>query len=171
MNCTEFEQVVVETARRELMETTTEREALAHAKMCARCARRLANEQKLSAVVAAAVRDDNRRVAPAAAEQMLVAEFRKQHAGSKRQRAWWARAAIGAVAAALMLAAAVGLRRSPEPTVQTATKPAEVRVKPREVPVVSPAVRELSKPRMQTAKVSQRKALKRLPAEPLAPPR
>lgn len=170
MNCTEFEQVVVEMARRELMEAATQREALAHANTCVRCGRRLANEQRLSGVVAAALVEDSQRVAPAAVEQMLIAAFQKQHAGSKRQRIWWARAALGAVAAALIVAAAVSLRRAPDKqTVQM--KPPEVHVTPSVVPVVAPAVRKVSKPRMRTAKVSQRKAPKRLPAEPVAPQR
>jgi len=166
MNCTEFELVVVEMARRELMETAAQREAVAHAGTCARCAARLANERKLSAVVAAVVSEDSRRVAPAALEHTLIAEFRKQHAISKRQRAWWARAAIGATAAALIVAAAVGLRRTPEQqTVQTTTKPPEIRVTPPVVPVIAPAVGEISKPRVRTAKVSERKAPKRSAAD------
>ena len=125
------------------METTAQREAIAHAKTCARCARRLANEQKLSAVVAAVVMEDSQRVAPAAVEQMLMAEFRKQHERSKRQGAWWARAALVAAAAALIVAAAVSLRRAPDKqTVQTMTKPPEVHVTPA---VIAPAVRAVAK--------------------------
>jgi hypothetical protein len=171
MKCTEFELVVVEMARRELMEAAAQREALAHAKACARCAGRLANEQRLSGVVAAALVEDSQRVAPAAVEQMLIAEFRKHHAGSSRERIWWARAAIGGVAAALIVAAVLGLRHSPEQAVQTMTKPPEVRVTPPVVPVGAPAVREISKPRVRTAKVSERKASRRSTAEPAAPQR
>jgi hypothetical protein len=167
MKCTEFERGVVEMARGGPIETTAQREAIAHAKTCARCARRLANEQKLSAVVAAVVMEDSQRVAPAAVEQMLMAEFRKQHERSKRQGAWWARAALVAAVAALIVVAAVSLRRVPDrQTVQTMTKRPEVHVTPA---VIAPAVRAVSKQRVRTARASQRKASKRLATEPLVP--
>ena len=149
------------------METTAQREAIAHAKTCARCARRLANEQKLSAVVAAVVMEDSQQVAPAAVEQILMAELRKQHERSKRQGAWWARTAVVAAAAALIVAAAVSLRRAPDKqTVQM--KLPEVHVTPA---VIAPAVGAVSKPRVRTARASQRKAPKKLTAEPAAPQR
>src|SRR5712692_9699290 len=59
MNCTEFESVVVEIARGEIAELAVHREGVAHAEMCARCARRLANEQMLSRLMAAAVSEDS----------------------------------------------------------------------------------------------------------------
>jgi hypothetical protein len=159
MNCTEFEQVVVEMARRELMEAAPQHEALAHAKTCVRCGRRLANEQRLSGVVAAALVEDSQRIAPAAVEQMLIAAFQKQHAGSKRQRTWWARAALGALAAALIVAAAVGLRRTPDQqTVRTMTKPAEVHVTPPASPVIAPVVREVAKAHVRTLRKASRKS-------------
>jgi hypothetical protein len=154
------------------MATATQREAVAHAKTCEGCARRLANEQKLSAVVAAVVSEDCQRVAPATVEQHLLTGFRKQHEKSNRHGTWWARVAIGTVAAALIVAATVGLRRTPDQrAVQTTTKPPEVRVPPLVVPAVAPVVREVSKPRVRTAKVSQRNAPKRSANEPVAPQR
>ena len=161
MNCTGFEKVVTEMARGGLAEAA-QREASAHAKTCVRCARRLANEQSLSAVVAAVVMADSLRVAPAAAEQMLLTEFRKQHAGWKRQGTWWTRAAFGAVAAALIVAAGVGLRRAPEqPTAQM--KPPKARVAPPVIPVTAPAVREVSKAHLRT---SQRKVARKSTTQP-----
>jgi hypothetical protein len=157
MKCTEFERGVVEMARGGLMEPTAQREAIAHAKTCARCARRLANEQKLSAVVAAVVMEDSQRVAPAAVEQLLMAEFRKQHERSKRQGAWWARAALLAAAAALIVAAAVSLRRGPDQqTVQM--KPPERHVTPPASPVIAPVVREVAKAHIRTLRKASRKS-------------
>src|ERR1700730_2432196 len=67
MNCTEHENVavekVVEIARGSVSDAVR-REALAHSATCARCARRLANEQLLSGVIAAAVAEDAARDAP-----------------------------------------------------------------------------------------------------------
>ena len=138
------------------MENTMQREALVHANTCARCARRLANEQKLSAVVASVVNEDSQRVAPAAVKQMVMAEFRKQHERSARQGTWWPRVAVVASAAALIVAAAVGLRRAPdEQTVQL--KPPEVRVTPPASPVIVPAVREVAKAHLRTLRKASRK--------------
>jgi len=144
------------------MEAAAQREAVDHANTCARCSRRLANEQSLSAVVAAVVMNDRQRFAPAAVEQMLLVEFRKQHAGPKRQRTWW-RAAVGAIAAALMVAAVVGLRRTPEQhAVQM--RPHEVRATPPASPVIAPAVRAAPKVHVRA---SQRKAPGKSTTEPV----
>jgi hypothetical protein len=153
MNCAGFERVVVEMARGELMESAAQHEAAAHANTCARCARRLAHEQKLSRVVAAIVVEDGRLVAPATVEQTLIAELRKRQTGSKR--AWWVRAAVGAVAAALMVAAALSLRRAPEPhTVQM--KPPEVHVPA--LPAAAAVIREVSKRPVRMVRATHRKA-------------
>jgi hypothetical protein len=153
-------------AREGMAEPVAQGEAAVHAKTCTRCAGRLANEQRLSRVVAALVMEDSQRVAPAAVERALLAEFRKQHAGSKRQGTWWARAAVGAVAAALMVAAVVGLRRAPEQhTVQMKTP--EAHVTPPAVRVIAPAVREVSKPRVRTLRASHRRAPGKAASEPV----
>jgi hypothetical protein len=147
MNCTGFDRIVVEMARGGL----TDAAAASHANTCARCGRRLANERRLSRVVAAVLEEDSQRVAPAAVEQNLLAEFRKRHAGSKR--AWWARAGVEAVAAALIVAAAVSFRRAPEQkTVQIKSPETHVAAP------VAPVVREVSKPRVRTLRASRRKA-------------
>lgn len=156
MNCTGFERVVAEMVNGDLTEAAAQREAAAHAKACARCARRLANEQSLNVVVAAVVMEDSQRVAPAAVEQALIAEFRKQHTASKRRTNGWARAAVGAVAAALMVAAVVSLHRAPEQhTVQV--KPPEVHVTPPVSSVIAPAVHEGSKAHVRAPRKVSRK--------------
>jgi len=168
MNCTGFEKLVIEMARGGLTEAAARCEAAAHANTCARCARRLANEQRLSGVVAAIVEQDSQGIAPAAVEQMLLAEFKKQHAASKRGGTWRARAVVGAVAAALIVAVAIGLRRTPEQhTVQM--KPPEAHATPPEVPVVAPAGRDVSKPHVRTLRAARRKTSRRPTTEALAP--
>jgi len=166
MNCTGFERVVAEMVNGDLTEAAAQREAAVHAKTCARCARRLANEQNLSVVVAAVVMEDSQRAAPAAVEQSLMAEFRKQHTASKRQANWWARAAVGAVAAALMVAAAVSLHRAPEQHT-IPVKPPEAHVTPPESPVTPPAVRKVSKAHVRTLRAAQQKTPRVSPAEAL----
>jgi len=146
------------------MEPAAQGEAAAHAKTCTRCARRLANEQNLSAVMASAVREDSRRLAPAAVEQTLLAEFRKQHAGSNRQRTWSSRAGVGAIAAALIVAAIVGLRRAPEQPAPP-IKQAEARVTLPESPVIATSAAVASK---SHGRASQRKAPRKPASELLA---
>ena len=48
MNCEQFEDAVAEIARGVLSDTSVNHRALAHAETCPRCARRLANERRLS---------------------------------------------------------------------------------------------------------------------------
>ena len=142
------------------MEAAAQREAAAHANTCARCGRRLANEKRLSRVVAAVVEEDGQRVAPVAVEQNLLAEFRKQRAGSNRP--WRARAVVAAVAAALIVAAALSFRRGPEQkTVQI--KPPEAHV----MSPVAPAVREVPMPRVRTLQASRRKAPRKTTSAPV----
>ena len=53
MNCREFESVVVEIARAGSLDAATDREGMAHAKSCSRCALRLKNERRLTGAVTA----------------------------------------------------------------------------------------------------------------------
>lgn len=119
MNCTEFENVVVEIAveidRAEVPDAMS-REALAHAGTCPRCARRLANEQVLSSVIDAAVAQDGARAAPPVVGRMLLTAFReRREALRRRQRSWLMRAITGAVAATLLVAVVVALRKPEGP--------------------------------------------------------
>jgi hypothetical protein len=115
MNCTEFENIVVDIACGELPEATS-LEALSHAGTCARCARRLANEQVLSGVIAAAVAEDATREAPPVVGKMLLTAFReRREALRSRQRSWLMRAVTGAMAATLLVVAVVALRKPEGP--------------------------------------------------------
>lgn len=129
MNCLEFEGIVVELAREG--PGAGQLEGWEHAATCERCARRLANEQLLSAVATAAKQEDEARSAPPIVEKMLVVAFREQHAGRRMRRlAWFRRVITGGIAAGLILAAVVTWRR-PNP------QPAQVKSAP--VPAAEPA--------------------------------
>ena len=152
MKCREFERWAAEMAREEVMNTA----AVAHAKTCLRCARRLANERMLSGIVAAAVAEDSERVAPPEVEKRLIAAFRKQLAASQpRRRALWTGAAVAAIAAAVIVTAVVSLHRTAEPP-KAQVKPPQAYQEPVRVPVAVPAVREVRKPRLRTLRASRR---------------
>ena len=142
MNCTEFENVVVELARGGLP-SDTDREALSHAGTCARCARRLVNEQVLGGVVAAAVAEDAAREAPPVVGKMLLTAFReRREAWRRRQRSWLMRAITGAIAATFLVAAVVALRKPEGPR----TVPVNAAPRPLAPKVVAPVYRESRKP-------------------------
>jgi hypothetical protein len=155
MNCTEFENVVVDIARGELMEAAARRDGLAHATGCERCGRRLANEQALSGLLAVAAAEDAGRTAPPAVEQALLSAFReREFAGHPGRRAWWLGAAVAAVAALLVVSVTVRKPREPQivkvPTAlpAPATEPTKV---------IAPVYRETRKPPVRTLRAAQRR--------------
>ncbi len=157
MNCTEFESVVVDIARGELMEAAARREGLAHATGCERCGRRLTNEQRLSGLLAVAAGEDAGRNAPVAVEQALLSAFHEtEFAVRPGRRIWWLGAAGAAVAALLMLTFSVMVRKPREPEIvkvptlmpAPATGPAKI---------IAPVYRETRKPRARTLRAAHRK--------------
>jgi hypothetical protein len=154
MTCPDFEKVVVAIARGEMADAA----GAEHAETCARCARRLANERRLSGLIAAAVADDGGRVAPPAVEQAVIAAFRKQRAVARPgRRVWWARAAVAAIAAAVVLAAVVvSLRKPGEQTSKAQPRPPHESVARASVSAAVPVVREVRKPKSRTARGSRR---------------
>ena len=119
MNCTEFENVVVAIARDEVIDSAFERESLAHADNCARCARRLASERMLSDIVAAAIADDAVKQAPPRVSKMLLDGFRdRKIAGQRRRRTWIRRGITGALAAMLLIGSALMLRKAEPPVMR-----------------------------------------------------
>ncbi len=152
MNCTEFEHIVVDIARGELMEAAARREGLAHATGCERCGRRLANEQALSGLFAVAAAEDAGRTAPAAVEQALLSAFReKEFVGRSGRRVRWLVAAGAAVAAVFVVS--VTVRRPYEPQVVGVPKvtrvPAIERTK-----IIAPVYREPRKRPMRTLRAA-----------------
>ena len=161
MNCMEFESLVVAMAREDLAGAAAYREGLSHAKTCARCARRLANEQALNAVVAAVTDEDRGRAAPLVVERMLLAAFHeRQAAGRKRRQSWFRRAVVGGIAASFILAAILALRMPESPHVahvKSAT-PAPA-IEPAKI--IEPVYHEPRKPPVRTLRAARRK-----PVEP-----
>ncbi len=154
MNCTEFESVVVDIARGELMEAAARREGLAHPTGCERCGRRLANEQRLSGLLAVAAAEDAGRNAPPAVEKVLLSAFREREFGARPgKRIWWLGAAAAAVAALLMLTFFV-MPREPQ-IVKVPTLPPAPTTEPTRV--VAPVYRETRKPPARTLRAAHRK--------------
>ena len=151
MNCTQFEDVVIEMARGASPDAVVSRGAREHAETCPRCARRLANERRLSEAVAACNAHDERRAAPAAVEQVLLTVLRERRQGLRRRRSTWI-ASAGAVAAVLFIAAVVALRRpeSPRPVAVEPPPPAP------KTQVTAPVYRELKKPRPHALRAANR---------------
>jgi hypothetical protein len=82
MNCSEFDNVVVEVARSETrgteMEAASKQQALAHAESCARCATCLNSEKSLSQGLQAVAAQDASLGAPAFVEAALLVAFRQR---------------------------------------------------------------------------------------------
>jgi len=147
MNCRRFTEHVAELARGELLEAARRKEALGHAGTCAACARRLADEQELSAALRAVVVDSAGRFAPARVESALVAAFRERvqvaplhapasvtpiEASGTRPWLWRASAAAGALAASIAVLVLFGLvmRAQREPLYVVAPEQAREAARP-----------------------------------------
>lgn len=133
MNCQEFELIAGELAEDQLMSAKTRVSALAHAKSCEPCARRLANERRLSAGLNT-LAERTEGEAPARLKQSLRTAFDAQLARKPvaapnlvsfpvRPRQWrWALAAAAAAAIVFAVTLSIWLRgSSPNPTEAVAT--------------------------------------------------
>lgn len=127
MSCRNYETILTEAARGQMLDARAKTEALAHAEECARCAARLADERALSAGLSALGSSAAAAQTPARVEETLLAAFRQRSVfvpagapavSAKPRRAWWAVAAAAAILAVSTFAA---LRLLPA----GATKPAE----------------------------------------------
>ncbi len=119
MNCQDFAKIVVELARAQVagkpMDAAQRTQGAAHAKECATCAARLADEHSLTAGLRMASSEDAQTAAPVRLEASLLAAFRQQQAApapvvapaQKRQWPLWALAA----AALVLLTVGLGLAR------------------------------------------------------------
>ncbi|HZS52179.1 MAG TPA: hypothetical protein VFA54_15030 [Bryobacterales bacterium] len=145
MNCQDFEAIVNDLARDQLILVADRARALVHTETCARCAARLADERMLTAELRALAAGSESQEAPAPVEEALLRAFRRQKAASgavaAKGRAWVGAVAVGALAAAMLILLALtipALRRNgpPEP------KPAE-------------GLRETKPPRKQRIEVAE----------------
>ena len=78
MKCHEFQSVVVDFAREQLMGAAMRDAALAHAGSCERCAAAIANERSMTVALNALAESHSRYEAPAGVEVRLLAVFREK---------------------------------------------------------------------------------------------
>ena len=82
MNCEEFEIIVNDRTRTELVSADAHEPYLAHARACSFCANRLADKRELAAGLQALAADSAEKEAPSQAEAALLAAFRQQFASA-----------------------------------------------------------------------------------------
>ena len=77
MSCRNFETIITELARGQMMEARVKEEALAHMKACERCAKRFADEQTLTAGLRAVAASTASTAPPMRVETALLSAFRQ----------------------------------------------------------------------------------------------
>ncbi len=104
MNCQNFETVVNDLARNQMMEASAREQATLHCDECHSCSVRLHAEQRLTASLrelAAEFRSANTEGAPARVQHQLMAEFRSHSSAVKARQgsrsAYWSYAGIAAL--------------------------------------------------------------------------
>jgi len=119
MNCQDFETIVLDLARDQMMDAATGQSGLAHAEGCQLCAARLSDERALTGGLRALAAATAMKTAPLGIEAALRAAFRQQAAtplppsvphrlaGAHRR---WLRWTVAAAAAILVLLALIGPR-------------------------------------------------------------
>ncbi len=119
MKCREFAGVVHELARREQMDPAVAAIARAHAEACPHCGCRLAEAERLAALVHTAAAESHRLSSPAGLETELLGAFRREQASRRNiqahSRLGW-RMALGwaGAGAAVALLGFVLLHRAPD---------------------------------------------------------
>ena len=108
MNCQNFESMVNELARQQMMEATVREEALAHTDECEACALRLADQRSLTQHLRALASEMSGVEAPSRMEDELLAAFRKNKFTQPRRSANYAWR-YWATAAAAMLLIVIGI--------------------------------------------------------------
>jgi hypothetical protein len=113
MSCRNFETVIIEIARGQMLEAAAREDTLEHIKACQPCASRLANEQALTAGLRNVVSIEASRNASASVESKLVSAFRQRSAvpasplagPATRTLSRWATVGIAAAATILVISA------------------------------------------------------------------
>jgi hypothetical protein len=116
MNCNNFEAIISDLAREQMLEAQTRESALSHVEECAACAAMLEDEQALTNGLRSLALSMEQLEAPAPLEASLLAKFREQRAAQSLpivvqmpQRTFnWQRFIPQAVAAAVILMFAIG---------------------------------------------------------------
>lgn len=168
MNCEEFETIVSDLARAELMNADVREQHLAHAKACGPCATRLADKRALAAGLGALAADSEGKEARPQIEAALLSAFRQQSAPAKtnvvtfpvrrRQIQLWALAAAAVLLVACAIAASQLLKNasSVEPAVTLSPSPAASPAMPEkqnlaDAEIVEPDQKRSVKPRKKPA--------------------
>ena len=115
MNCRDFEGLVGDLARKQLMDEKVSREALVHAESCTRCERQLAEERLLFAQLRLLAVSMERETAPAGLETTLLSVYRQKVPSDTRSLSTllrnalrsvpWNSTRVRAAAAAIVLSA------------------------------------------------------------------
>jgi hypothetical protein len=113
MNCQNFETIVSDLARRQIMEANVREQALAHSGECEACALRLEDERMLTFGLRALAAEMNSLEAPDRIQEELLTVFRSRRFTDQFSRSTtrW-RYAIAAVAAILLVVGAIAGMRS-----------------------------------------------------------
>ncbi|HYG81823.1 MAG TPA: hypothetical protein VD861_15605 [Pyrinomonadaceae bacterium] len=126
MSCRNYETILTEVARGQMLDARAKRDALAHAETCPRCAARLADEKALSAGLRSLSASAAAPQTPARVEAALLAAFRRQSssvpeiAPVRAGKSRWMRWPVAAAAAILVVSAFAALRLLPAGVRETA---------------------------------------------------
>lgn len=175
MNCVNFEAVVVDLARGQMMDAGAREGGLAHARECARCGARLAAEQRLTTGMRALAASDEAAGAPVALEATLRAAFRQQVARpaagalTRRFPVWPLVAAAGIlVALGLIINSWIRQPPSPRPRVEVSGPPAPAPSPTREEPTPPELAESRRPPRVRRSARRPGDAARRLNPAPMA---
>lgn len=155
MNCQNFEIIVNELARQQMMEANVREQALAHTSECGACALKLADERTLTQKLRAVTIEMRGIEAPARIETDLLAAFRKHKLAN--QFAKRGRSAIHdwrywATAAAAVLLIVIGIA-----AMSMRSRPAPVAAENPHIPTFGPAIANTNKSAEQPDTVDEPK--------------
>ncbi|HWT00506.1 MAG TPA: hypothetical protein VN256_09685 [Pyrinomonadaceae bacterium] len=128
MSCRNYETILTEAARGQMLDAGAKTDALAHAETCPRCAARLSDEKALSAGLSSLSASAATAQTPARVEAALLGAFRQRSAfvpviaPVRSSGAQWTRWPVAAAAAILIVSAFAALRLLPAGTRETATQ-------------------------------------------------
>ncbi len=126
MSCRNYETILTEAARGQMLDARAKLDALAHAETCARCASRLADEKSLSAGLRSLSANTAATQTPARVEAALLEAFHRRSAfvpvpaPVRAGRPRWSRWSVAAAAAILVVSAFAALRLLPAGVRETA---------------------------------------------------
>ena len=148
MNCRNFETVISELARGQMLEARAREDALAHAEVCKHCATRFADEQSLTAGLREVSASATLIETPARVEAALLAAFRQGATKSKDVNAFtraktprWSPWSLAA-AATILVVAAFGVLQLLSNNTRDAARQQAITTKP--MPLSSPTVDEVA---------------------------